>query len=183
MQKRRILTIITLLFIGAGVVSFVVPKDKIKTVISKVWEGKDVKLEAYKLPDTLQYQFEYFGRITEGDKLLGYACYTTAYGCRIGGCEAPKEDSKAQYETFDYIVIYDPNILILKVEIADYPGEHGSDISDPKWLKQFEGQTDGFEMYDNVDGITGATTSVKQLVKDINQLGCWLIKLKQNGLI
>ena len=97
--------------------------------------------------------------------------YTTAFGCKVGGCAAPSNPNVESYETFDYIVIYDNSLSIIKVDIAEYGGQYGYEICRAKWLKQFVGSTSGFELGGNIDGITGATVSAKYLIDDLNDTG------------
>ena len=115
-------------------------------------------------------------------ELIGYACYTSARGCRIGGCSAPTTQTDDSYESFDYIVIYDVDMTILKVDIANYGGEYGYEICRSKWLKQFKGKTKDFVLEENIDGISGATVSATHLIEDINKLGGNMLDLKTNKL-
>lgn len=151
--------------------SFVAPEKKVEKLSSKIWKRKEITLAPVNLPDSLKADFKFLGAINSGTTLLGYGCYTSAFGCRIGGCAAPGNPNSEAYETFDYILIYDTNLSILKVDIAYYPGEYGYEICRSKWLQQFEGKTDGFELNKNVDGISGATVSVSYLINDLNSVG------------
>ena len=102
---------------------------------------------------------------------MGYACYTTAYGCQVGGCAKPKDnnDEAAQaYETFDYIVLFNPDFSIKKVEIAQYPGAYGYQICRRGWLTQFIGKTTSLKLNEDIDGVSGATISAQFLIDDIN---------------
>lgn len=163
--------LLTTLLLSAVLVAFTVPEKKVEKLVSQVWKEKEILLNEVILPDSLKIDFKYFGTINSGTKLLGYACYTSAYGCRIGGCAAPGNATAESYETFDYIVIYDPQLSILKIDITNYPGEYGYEICRTKWLEQFKGKTDGFELNKNVDGISGATVSATYLINDLNSVG------------
>lgn len=179
MNINKHIPFLILIMLSVVLMSFVVPEKKVEKLASKIWKDKEITLATVKLPDTLKAVFKYFGSINSGTTLVGYACYTSAFGCRIGGCAAPGNPNSESYETFDYIVIYDTNLSILKVDIANYPGEYGYEICRSKWLQQFEGKTDGFELNNNVDGISGATVSVSYLINDLNSVGAKVKTLRE----
>jgi hypothetical protein len=163
------LSVIALMF------SFVNPDKKLNKLVSKVWKDKELTLSRVALPDSLKISVSQFNEVWSEDELLGYACYATAFGCKIGGCAAPSTPNDDSFETFDYIVVYDSNLSILKIDIADYGGQYGYEICRSKWLSQFEGRTNGFKLNENIDGISGATVSASYLIDDLNSVG---IRLK-----
>lgn len=160
------------LLLGLAVVfAFVNPDKKLHKIVSKVWKGQEVSLTKVELPDSMAADFSRFCEVIINEQVVGYACYTTAFGCRIGGCAAPTNANVQSYETFDYIVIYDTDLKIKKVDIANYGGDYGYEICNARWLKQFIGFNNGFELGDNIDGISGATVSASFLVDDLNEVG------------
>lgn len=160
-------------------VAFVTPEKKINKLAAKVWKDKVIELEAIEVPSDLRGEFLALSVVKSEGEVIGYACYTTAFGCRIGGCAAPTNPNAASYETFDYIVVYDVELNIKKVDIANYGGQYGYEICRPKWLEQFIGKNHGFKLNDDIDGISGATVSAGFLIKDLNALGA---KLKKTDL-
>lgn len=153
------------------VFAFVNPEKKLTKVVSKVWKGQEISLEKVELPDSISKDFSLFSKVVIEEKVVGYACYTTAFGCRIGGCAAPTNPNVQSYETFDYIIVYDTDLNIKKVDIANYGGDYGYEICNPRWLTQFIGMNNGFKLGDNVDGISGATVSATFLIDDLNGVG------------
>ncbi len=151
--------------------SFTSPEKKLEKIISKIWKGENYSLTEMELPDSLSREIQLFKSIYVDSQIVGYACYTTAFGCRVGGCAAPSNANVQSYETFDYIVVYDTKLNILKVDIADYGGSYGYEICNARWLKQFEGSNSAFKLGENVDGITGATVSATFLIDDLNAIG------------
>lgn len=151
--------------------AFASPEKKLNKLVSKIWKEGTIEMNAYSLPDSIQKDVQQFNEVIVDGNLKGYACYTTAFGCRIGGCAAPTNPNVQSYETFDYMVIYDTNLSIIKVEVAEYSGQYGYEICRAKWLEQFIGSTLGFELNKNVDGISGATISAQYLIDDLNGLG------------
>ena len=171
------------LFGLAIVLAFANPDKKINKLVSKIWKNQEATLTQVDLPDTLAGDITQLNKIWADGELIGYACYTTAYGCQVGGCAAPSNGASTAYETFDYIVIYDVNLSILQVDIANYGGQYGYEICRAKWLSQFNGSTTGFALNENIDGISGATVSATYLIKDLNGLGQTLKELKVNEFI
>ena len=164
------------------VFSFSNPDKKITKLIHKIW--KDVELsmtqvDAENLPATISQLNKVFGN----GELLGYACYTYSNGCKVGGCSAPTENRDDTYEVFEYIVIYDTNLVIQKVDIANYGGEYGYEICRSSWLKQFNGRKTGFELNQNIDGIAGATISATYLIEDVNALFLSMKSLQKENKI
>ena len=162
-----------------ALVAFATPEKKLNKLAARVWSDKEIELQALEIPDSLLGDIISLNLVTENGKAIGYACYTTAYGCKVGGCAAPSKANIQANETFDYIVIYDINLNIKKVDIADYGGQYGYEICRPKWLKQFIGENSGFKLEENIDGISGATVSATYLIDDLNTIGA---KMKRMDL-
>ena len=159
---------------------FVTPEKKLDKLVSKVWKGQETALSPVDIPDSVMNEIGNLNEVYINNELVGFACYTTAFGCRVGGCAAPGNPNVQSYETFDYIVVYDLNFEILKVDVANYGGQYGYEICRSKWLQQFEGKTDGFVLNENIDGITGATVSAQYLIDDLNEVGK---KIKNSNLL
>ena len=175
---RHTLKLLGVIGVLSVIFAFGTPERKIEKLISKVWKGQTLETMHVELPDTLKGMITSLQEVRLNGKKIGYACYTTAFGCRVGGCSAPSTNANVQsYETFDYIVVYDDKLNIKKIDIANYGGEYGYEICRAKWLQQFAGSTSGFKLNENIDGITGATVSATFLIDDVNALGKVLTKL------
>lgn len=170
----------TIFFVAS---SFANPEKKINKLVSKVWKGSEYALEKIEIPDSLKTDLGLLNRVVINDVTAGYVCYTTAFGCKVGGCAAPSNPNVQSYETFDYIVVYDSLFSILKVDIAEYGGQYGYEICRVKWLEQFEGSRTGFELGKNIDGITGATVSAQYLIDDLNVVGKKIQEFAGNDLV
>ena len=163
--------------------SFVNPEKHLNKVVSRVWKDKDVSMVQIQLPDSLKTVITQLNEVYFDEKLVGYACFTSAFGCRIGGCAAPSNPNIQSYDTFDYVVIYDPEFKILKVDIASYTGQYGYEICRRKWLEQFNGKKMNFKLEGNIDGISGATVSAAFLIDDLNVLGMTLAELQISEIL
>lgn len=96
-------------------------------------------------------------KIETEDSFLGYAYISKAFG-------------KVDY--FDYLVLLDKDLIILKTKILVYREDYGGEIGSKRWLKQFIGKTYNNELKygDNIAAISGATISVKVMTKAMNDL-------------
>jgi len=162
--------------------SFSNPDKKINKLIKKVWKDVELSMSQIELDPTPE-NITQLNRVYGNGELIGYACYTYSNGCKVGGCSAPTKNRDETYEVFEYIVIYDTNLVIQKVDIANYGGEYGYEICRSSWLKQFIGKKNGFRLNENIDGIAGATISATYLIDDINKLSKTLDDLKREDLI
>ena len=167
---KQIQKIALIIFVLASCSAFVNIEKSVDKLIAKVWKDTPISKTEMALPDTLQSSIGKVYNLYVQDSLVGYACYTTAFGCQVGGCAKPNNPNTQTYETFDYMVIFNPNYQILKVDIADYPGAYGYQICRRNWLKQFTGKTPSLELNKDVDGVSGATISAQFLVEDINKV-------------
>jgi hypothetical protein len=183
MRKTRNIFVSVFILLVFVLSSFTTPQKQIDKVVNKLWKGQQVIMTEIVLPDSLAVNFALINKISVDNIHVGYACYTTAFGCRIGGCAAPTKPNSDSYETFDYIIVYDLNLSILKIDIADYPGAYGYEICRSKWLKQFNGQTDGFKLNENIDGISGATVSASYLVDDVNAVGKTVKEMRARAML
>jgi len=163
--------------------SFSNPEKKIHKLIKKVWKDVELSMKQVEL-EYIPVNITQLNKVFGNNELLGYACYTYSTGCKVGGCSAPSPEKRDEtYEVFEYIIIYDTNLIIQKVDIANYGGDYGYEICRPGWLKQFKGKKNGFELNKNIDGIAGATISATYLIYDINSLSDTLEVLKSKNEI
>lgn len=96
-------------------------------------------------------------KIETEESFLGYAYISKAFG-------------KVDY--FDYLVLLDKDLIIVKTKILVYREDYGGEIGSKRWLKQFIGKTQNDELKygDNVAAISGATISVQVMTKAMNDL-------------
>lgn len=94
--------------------------------------------------------------------------------------QAPSKTAK-----FDYMVLLDNNLKIVKSKVLIYREEYGGEIGSKRWLKQFEGKMAGnrVDHENNIDGIAGATISVRSMTNAIDELLQSLAILKENKVL
>ncbi|GAA3567834.1 FMN-binding protein [Snuella lapsa] len=96
-------------------------------------------------------------KITVDDMLLGYAYVA----------KAPSKTAQ-----FDYLVLLDKDLIVLKSKVLIYREEYGGEIGSKRWLKQFIGKKEGDDLKygDNIVAISGATISVRSMTNAMNNL-------------
>ena len=99
---------------------------------------------------TINSTSDNFYTISELERIIGHLIVQSEY---------------SKYKKFDYFIIYNNFAEILKVEILNYRENHGFEICNKRWLKQFiKNNSDSeFEFNSQVDAISGATISVNSL--------------------
>ncbi len=96
-------------------------------------------------------------KIEKDKKLIGYAYVS----------QAPSKTAQ-----FDYLVLLDKNLIVLKTKVLMYREEYGGEIGSKRWLRQFEGKKGDDELVygDNIMAISGATISVRSMTNAMNNL-------------
>jgi len=69
-------------------------------------------------------------------------------------------------------VIFDENLQVYDSEIVKYRESYGGEVKSKSWLNQFiqYNSDSNYKVGDAIDGITGATISVKSVTKGIKKL-------------
>ena len=97
------------------------------------------------------------------NELLGYLVLTASMG---------------RYESFDYMVVYDPELSVKEIDVLNYTSSHGGEVASRNWLKQFAGYNGKHLTYGkDIEAITGATYSAGSLTKDVETI---TVLLKNN---
>lgn len=159
--------------------AFGLPKNiqkKVDSEIKKTYEVEtfsfNTKTIASDIANELPSEFgiDNFFEIKNDTKLLGYAYVS----------KAPSKTDK-----FDYLVLLDTNLVIIKTKILIYREDYGGEIGSKRWLKQFIGKTkdDEFRYGDNIDAISGATISVRSMTKAMDDLMKSLKILNTKGIL
>ena len=162
---------------------------KIYKGMAKLWPERN--LEEVTLSTDISYELELFfednqvKELVEKEESVGYTLLRRGYGCQIGGCGSGAYADGATcsadggtYETFDYVVFFDKDLTILKMNVVDYPGDYGYEICGKNWLKQFVGYKGEKLKYKlDIDGISGATISANSITSDIQEVHAYMTKL------
>tara|TARA_R110002167_G_scaffold11308_11_gene50152 strand:- start:1201 stop:1686 length:486 start_codon:yes stop_codon:yes gene_type:complete len=138
-------------------------RKKVDKEVRKIFEVETFKLDPVILPDTFKAGLptaitpDNFFMVRKEAVLLGYAF-------------VDKASSKTAQ--FDYLVLLDPELKIVHSKVLIYREEYGGEIGSSRWLKQFLGKTgkDRVDLKSNIDGISGATISVRSMTMAMDNL-------------
>ncbi|MFK5959141.1 MAG: FMN-binding protein [Lutibacter sp.] len=163
-MKKTIL--IAILFLV--VTSFITISDRVHKLIQKEikavfsienFTSEPIIISNNKLNKILPLKIDEtnFFKINSEANFFGYYYLGKAYG-------------KADY--FDFIVIFNKNLIVSKVKILVYREDHGGEVGSKRWLKQFIGVTKEQQLkyQKDIAAISGATISAKSMTNEINKL-------------
>lgn len=150
-----------ILLMGSGL-----PKQLQKRVekeIEKVFEVESIEIKSYPVSSEINASLptkitaDNFFKLEKGSKLIGYFY--------VGN--APSKTA-----IFDYLVVFDANVKVVHSKVLVYREEYGGEIGSKRWLKQFVGKSgkDRVDHTTNIDGISGATISVRSMTNAIDSL-------------
>ncbi len=150
--------------------------QKVRKEVEKVFQITDFTVDSVDIPESLRLQLpsrmtpDNFFKIQKQATVLGYAYMD-------------KAASKTAF--FDYLVIFNTKLEIIQSKVLTYREEYGGEIGSKRWLQQFLGKTgkDRVDYKTNIDGISGATISVRSMTTAIDQLLRSIGILQENKII
>ncbi len=175
MYYKKILIVIASILM----LSFGLPKNiqkKVDVIIKSTFKVETSILETVYIPSEIikllpiTFKSESLYKINANDTLLGYAYIAKA---------------PSKTETFDYLVLLDKNLIIVKSKVLIYREDYGGEIGSKRWLKQFIGKSknDVLKYGDNIAAISGATISVRSMTSGINTLLSSIKILHENNIL
>ncbi|MEX0274035.1 MAG: FMN-binding protein [Flavobacteriaceae bacterium] len=86
---------------------------------------------------------------------------------------------------FDYLVLFCPDLKVVHSKVLIYREEYGGEIGSKRWLRQFLGMSgkDRVAVGENVDGISGATISVRSMTRSMDNLLQSIGILREKGIL
>ncbi len=137
-----------------------------------------IEMIKYKIPQQIKSSVEkqvkqrfykdlvYLYKIKMNDQLIGYGILDNVLGKSL---------------PITFLVIYDTEGMIQTSSIIKYREPYGGGVSSESWQAQFVGKNVNSEMKykTDIDGISGATISVKSVTKGIKKLTLLLDKIKE----
>jgi Na+-translocating ferredoxin:NAD+ oxidoreductase RnfG subunit len=128
---------------------------KATKLIEKTYNTDDLQLiqNNFEVNDVVGNLYNVFDK----DLLMGYAFVGTAL---------------SKTDTFEYLVVFDQDLIIKKISVLVYREDYGGEIGSNRWLKQFTGKSTNtdFSVGENVAAISGATISVYSMTNAVNEL-------------
>ena len=129
--------------------------------ITEVFELDEFNLTSVLIPaeieQTLPSRFgeDHFFKVESNDQFIAYAYVSQA---------------ASKTALFDFLVLLDKDLVVLKTKVLIYREEYGGEIGSKRWLKQFIGKTqdDDLKYGDDIVAISGATISVRSFTEAMN---------------
>jgi Na+-translocating ferredoxin:NAD+ oxidoreductase RnfG subunit len=131
-----------------------VTKKRADKVLSKYWEDEEYNLSRVTLIGSDQPEIY---SVQQGNsRPFAYVLFAEAMG---------------KVDTFTYLIIFNPDGIIEKVSVLLYRENYGGEIGSKRFLKQFNGKSNGMSMEYNqdIDGISGATISVQAITRAVRE--------------
>lgn len=155
-----------ILFILTAFQNVELPKNiqkKVDKEITETFQTTAFKYDALKVPSEVakglpsKFGSDNFFKIHSKNKLVGYAYVSKA---------------PSKTDEFDYLVLLNPDLVVLSTKVLIYREDYGGEIGSKRWLKQFTGKTqnDNLRYGDNIMAISGATISVRSMTSAMNDL-------------
>lgn len=159
-------------------------EKKINKELNKLF-GEEISIEEVNIPDSLSFgQDNFFYKLKQNNTDIAYMNINKVNACMVGGCSRPDQLSIARYDHFYYMTVFNIDRTTIKVVVLDYQSDHGYEICNKNWLKQFIGnEGKSFEYDKNVDAISGATVSVNGIIDDLNSLKKYVKMLHESKYI
>lgn len=162
-MKLKALFLLPLCLLLTG---FTIPKKlekKVDKVITSYFESEEFSKKLIKVDASLDAEIpadftDNLFAIEDARGLLGYAY--------IGN--APSKTA-----TFDYLMLFDTDFIVIKSKVLIYREEYGGEIGSRRWLKQFIGTSSESETLTptkNISAISGATISVRSMTNAVNDV-------------
>ena len=155
-------------------------KEEVRDIITNSF-NKDVQYdyEKYIIPDSLKTKVEniarqkffsesvYILKIFDEEILSGVALLDNVYGKEM---------------PITFLVIFDESGKIIRADIVKYREPYGGSVQNENWTSQFKKKdsNSGFKVGNDIDGITGATISVKSVTKGIYKLSLLYKAIKES---
>lgn len=146
--------------------SFQLPKNIQKKMDKEIKMAFDVEtytLESIQVSDEINKQLQAkittdnFYKIIHNNTIIGVAF-------------VDKAPSKT--DQFDYLVLFDAELIIKKAKVLIYREDYGGEIGSKRWLKQFVGKSshDKLQYRKDIIAISGATISANSMTLAINNV-------------
>lgn len=149
-------------------VNKLIQKEVKNTFEIENFETKPITVSAdFSVETPVKVDGKNFFSIQNKEDLIGYYFLGQGFG-------------KSDY--FDFIVIFNKELVVSKVKILVYREDHGGEIGSKRWLKQFIGKSPQDELnYSDVVAISGATLSARSITQEMNKAIKTMGILKENN--
>lgn len=178
MKSSKYLFIIVFL-ITTQLFAVQLPKRILKKVhkeLVNAFEKSDLKLVSVKIPTEVNIQLvkkigaSNLFQIVNNTEVIGFAYIDKA---------------PSKTDQFDYLILLDKELIILKTKILMYREDYGGEIGSKRWLRQFIGKssTDQLKYKKDIMAISGATISANSMTIAVNTFLKNVTILKENKIL
>ena len=129
-----------------------------KVITYKLNLSNNLKLKSEKHAQQRFYSnFVYYYEIIKNNEIEGYAILDNVLG---------------KVKPITYLVLFNKDLSVASVDIIKYREQYGGAIENKEWLDQFnlKNMTSALELNTDIDGISGATISVKSVIKGVKKI-------------
>ena len=158
--------LVFILALSVGLLSFKLPSNLQKKITKEIritFNIENYELEEIVISDSInallknKIQKNKLFKISLNNDLIGYAF-------------VDKAPSKT--DEFDYLVLFDANLIVKKAKVLIYREDYGGEIGSKRWLKQFIGKKgkDNLVYEKDIIAISGATISAYSMTIAVNKL-------------
>ncbi len=183
-MKYRLLKIfIVTVFIVSALSKEIFPqeiKEVVRDIITNTF-NKDVQYdyEKYIIPDSLKMKVEYIAQ----QKFFGEFVYILKiFNEEIINGVALLDNVYGKEMPITFLVIFDDSGKIILADIVKYREPYGGAVQNKNWTAQFKKKdsNSGYKVGTDIDGITGATISVKSITKGIYKISLLYKEIKDS---
>lgn len=148
---------------------FMQPSKKVVKQVQDIFNLESISFKPIVLQEnsSIKIDQDTYYSLSVHDSLIGYAVID----------KAPSKTAQ-----FDYLVVTDPELSILRSRVLTYREEYGGAIGSYRWLKQFIGKKHDSD-FNEIAAISGATISVQSMKKAVIENLETLHQLKTTQLI
>lgn len=127
------------------------PSKKVVKQVQAAFEIENIKFKSIEPSEELSIERDSFYQLSVSDSIIGYAIIDMA---------------PSKTALFDYLIVTDIELSILRTRVLTYREEYGGMIGSYRWLKQFIGKKSDSN-FNDIAAISGATISVRSMKKAV----------------
>ena len=168
-----------IVILSVALFSFDLPKSGVKKMdktLAKLWPEQIISKELVKISSTTKEKLSFklddktIYKVTNQKESDSYIYLSKGFG---------------KMNEFDYMVVFNQDLSILKVKVLVYREDQGGEIGSNRWLKQFLGKSNPEEMKfgHDIQNISGATMSARSLTEDVKKVVKRMNELRQKGIV
>lgn len=149
---------------------------KMDKTLAKLWPEQTISKSPIHISNSVKEKLSFtweentLFKVSSKNKLNSYIYLSKGFG---------------KMNEFDYMIVFNQDLSILKVKVLIYREEQGGEIGSNRWLKQFLGKKNPEEIKfgHDIQNISGATMSARSLTEDVKKVIRRMSELRQKGIV